>query len=180
MYIDPKKSSKRARLYFLNYDLRDFGNGMMIYSRKKQRASSEDKKPEDTEPDLEKGDGDLMQAMFDESAAMAEAFIEDGLDRAQADESSSLADLGDLQEEYEQYTQIDDTEYIEDMFSANEIGEELCKLAIEKEKEANKQESLEKMDTAKKGPSPPKKESVKDGQDEAEQKPPEPSEEFLW
>ena len=180
MYIDPKKSSKRARLYFLNYDLRDFGNGMMIYSRKKQRASSEDKKPEEPEPDLEKGDGDLMQAMFDESAAMAEAFIEDGLDRGGADGSSSLADLGDLQEEYEQYTQIDDPDYIEDFFAANEIGEELCKLAIEKKKEAKKEESLEKMDTGKKASSPQKKDVAKDGQDEAEQKPPEPSDEFLW
>ena len=66
---------------------------MKIYSRKKQKAPVEDKKPEDTEADLEKGDGDLMQAMFDESVAMGDAFGDN--------ESSSLADLDDLQEDLE-------------------------------------------------------------------------------
>ena len=73
--------------------MRDFGNGMKIYSRKKQKAIPEEKKPEETEPD-EKEDGDLMQAMFDESVAMEDAFGDN--------ESSSIADLDDLQEEYEQ------------------------------------------------------------------------------
>ena len=142
---------------------------MKIYSRKKQKAIVEDKKPEDPEEadDVEKGDGDLMQAMFDESVAMGDAFGDN--------ESSSLADLDDLQEEYEQVIQMDDPDFIEDIFAANEIGEELCKSAIEKEKEAKKQESLEK-EAAKKGSQPQKKEVV----DEVTDKPVEPNQELLF
>lgn len=88
MQIDPKQRAKRAQLYFLNYELRDLGNGLKIYARKKQRPCPEEKKPVEVEPDVEDGDGDLMQAMFDESVAMGDAFEDN--------ESSSLADLDDL------------------------------------------------------------------------------------
>jgi hypothetical protein len=70
---------------------------------------------------------------------------------------------------------MEDPDFIEDIFAANEIGEELCKLTIEKEKEAKKQESLDK-EAAKKGPQPPKKE----GLEEATEKPVEPNQELLW
>ena len=45
MHIDPKKNSKRAQLYFLNYDLREIGEGMKTYLRKKRKTDSEDKNP---------------------------------------------------------------------------------------------------------------------------------------
>jgi hypothetical protein len=75
--------------------LSELENGAKIYTRLKQRAiSSEGKKTEELAPaeDLnnahEKGDGELMQAMFDESAAIDEA-CGDG-------ESSSSGGLDDL------------------------------------------------------------------------------------
>jgi hypothetical protein len=105
--------------------------------------------------------------MFDESAAMAGAFGDN--------ESSSLADLEDLQEEYDQAAEVEDSEVIEDIFAANELGEELCKFTMEKAKEAKKQESLEK-EAAKKSVQPPKKEVV----EEATEKPVEPNQELLW
>ena len=54
----------------------------------RRAASVEEKKPEEAEQDHEKGDGELMQAMFDESAAIDEA-CGDG-------ESSSSGGLDDL------------------------------------------------------------------------------------
>jgi len=128
--IDPNQRPQRAQLYFLNYALRDVGNGVKIYSRGKMRGGVDGEKLEEADADHEKGDGDLMQAMFDESAAMAGAFGDN--------ESSSLADLEDLQEEYDQAVEIEDSEVIEDIFAANELGEELYKFSIEKAKEAKK------------------------------------------
>lgn len=64
---------------------------------------------------------------------------------------------------------------IEDIFAANEIGEQLCKFTIEKEKEAKKQETLEK-EAAKKSAQSQKKEVI----EEVTEKPVEPSQELLW
>jgi hypothetical protein len=165
--IPPNDSIQRAQLYFLNYGLNELENGVKIYMRTEHRAAStEEKKPEEAEQDHEKGDGELMQAMFDESVALDEAYGDDG--------SSSLGKLDDLQAEYEQHKEQDqDPDFIEDIFSAEEKGEQLCQQAIEKAKEAKKKAIAEKKEAEKKG-------GAKEAQKQAPEKPVEPNLEFLW
>lgn len=77
--IDPEGSLKRAQLYFLNFEVEDLGSGVKIYTRDSlgdQKPSSAPKQVE-AEADNEKGDGELMQAMFDESAVIGEACPEE-------------------------------------------------------------------------------------------------------
>ena len=68
----------------------ELDNGAKIYLRKKQLAISDEKKPASFEQEIEKdlGDGEIMQAMLDDSAAIAEACVDD--------ESSSVGKLPDF------------------------------------------------------------------------------------
>ena len=68
----------------------ELDNGAKIYLRKKQLAISAKKKPASFEQEIEKdlGDGEIMQAMLDDSAAIAEACVDD--------ESSSVGKLPDF------------------------------------------------------------------------------------
>lgn len=129
-------------MYFLNYGLTEQENGAKIYSRTEQRAASPEEKEkeprapkEEEEADHEKGDGELMQAMFDESTA--NGYGQNGA--GAEDECSSSGKLDDLQAEYEQGIEDDeDSDFIEDIFSAEEKGEELQHQATEKARDAKK------------------------------------------
>jgi len=68
-WIDPGESLERAQLHFLSYDAEDGEQGVKIYSRSQagDHKQSSDAKQVEAEQEKEKGDGELMQAMFDES-----------------------------------------------------------------------------------------------------------------
>jgi hypothetical protein len=68
----------------------ELDNGAKIYLRKKQITISAEKKTGLFEQEIEKdlGDGEIMQAMLDDSAAIAEACVDD--------ESSSVGKLPDF------------------------------------------------------------------------------------
>jgi hypothetical protein len=88
--MDPQDNLNRAELFFLNYEEMELDNGAKIYLKKKQVPISDEKKmglfEQETEKDL--GDGEIMQAMLDDSAAIAEACVDD--------ESSSVGILPDF------------------------------------------------------------------------------------
>ena len=179
-FIDAEGSLQRARLYFLNLEEEDVGSGVKIYARGQlgDAKQSPDAKQAEADPEKdekeekEKGDGELMQAMFDESAVTGEACLE-----AEA-ASASIAQLDDLQAEYEQAKYEQDPDFIDDVFSANEIGEELGKQSAdrtaEKLKDAKKQAQADKKaaeKAEKKGALPPKKSSAKEDKPATEEKP---------
>jgi hypothetical protein len=181
--VDPGDSLQRAQLHFLNYPVEDVGAGVKIY-RRDQPADPRPGPagtPPQAEPEGEKGDGELMQALFDESAALEEACTALRLDAAS---SHSRTELDDLQAEYELASGERDPDYIEDVFAALEIGEELGRQSQEKAKEAKKPvapdvKAAEKADK-KKPALPLKKGAAKDEKPAAEETPVEPSLELLW
>lgn len=182
-FVDPGDSLQRAQLHFLSYPAEDVGAGVKIY-RRDQLADPKPGPaglPPEAEPEGEKGDGELMQAMFDESAALEEACA---VLRLEAASCHSRTELDDLQAEYELASGERDPDYIEDVFAAIEIGEELGRQSQEKAKEAKKPappdvKAAEKADK-KKAALPQKKGAAKDDKPAAEETPVEPNLEFLW
>lgn len=83
----------------------------------------------------DKGEGDLLQAMFDDSAAIGEVSGDE--------ESSSVAALDDLQAELEQAALPLDPDFVEDIFAASEMGDHLAKKKAGKEPEAQKKGAAE-------------------------------------
>jgi len=73
----------RAKLQHLSYELQELDNGAKVYTR--ARPKTEKRAAADP---LDKGEGDLLQAMFDDSAAIGEVSGDE--------ESSSVAALDDL------------------------------------------------------------------------------------
>jgi len=70
-------------------------------------------------------EGEFMQALFDETANGGEAGVEE--------ESSSEAQLEDLQAEFEELGDQEVPGFIEDAFAAYELGEALNKKTQEKD-----------------------------------------------
>jgi len=191
--IDPAGSLKRAQLHFLSYDAEEVGQGVKIYRRGppqekiEAQQQSQDVKQVEVVEEKEKGDGELMQAMFDESAAIDAACPE-----TEASHSATLCWPDDLQAEYEQAEDKQDSSFIEDVYAADELSEELQKQASEKREEEKKQAKADKKKTdlnvldkavsmsMKKGGLSAKKGAAKEEKTVVEEKPVEPNLEFLW
>lgn len=136
VHIDPRNNIQRAQLYFLNYEVQETASGAKIYLRDpavlEKEAQGDQATGEEAAQEVEKGDGELMQAMFDESAATGEALpLFESV-------PSEACQLEDLQSEYEKELIEHTADDIEDPFSAIEIGEEKSKEAAVQQKESKK------------------------------------------
>jgi hypothetical protein len=146
--IDPEGSMQRARLHFLEYDLVELAGGIKIYSRRGSTRvqASKQSEPEsgasakqaEADTDAEKGDGELMRALFDESASMEGACAQlDG-------PATTLSTLDELQAEIEGEASDEDPSTVDDVFAAEELGAELNKVVREKAEAALQKSEQEK------------------------------------
>jgi hypothetical protein len=160
-HVEPKENLSRAKLQHLNYNVRELENGARIYARARSKSEKRAQRGQNGN-----AEGDLLQAVYEDSAAIGEVSGDE--------ESSSAAALDDFQAELEQLATPVDPEYVDDVFAAHEMGDQLAKQKPPKEGEVHKKGG-DKEGGGKKGTAGEKK-SAKG--EEAEATPTEPNAEF--
>ena len=172
--VDPRESLKRAQLHFLSYKLQETEvEGVKIYLKssrvERQKASFSLPASSQGPP---KADGELMQALFDESAVVAEACGEE-------DSASSINSLQELEDQEQADSDDELPLHFADIFAVNEAAETLGQTKEDSFKfQAAKKVLLEAEQEFTK----PKEKAFakkKSNLEEPEAKPVEPNKEFL-